>query len=397
MEDHQRHDDQPGSPAEQHRGDRQTGGQGLLRPAELDRDLVLVVEAGTSGHEGGQPQHRVHADDRTDADPDDRHPRHRRPHPHHDALGKRHVDHQADGDLVDVTGRLRPGDGLHTRHLAHQLTQDERRKQLQGDVDEHGGVHVHATVTATHQQQHQQRGREDTDEVRGGRTDDRAGDVAARDRCERHRGLHGRRHQAQEEDALVELVADGVLQRHQRQADQREDHEGERQDQQVEPPVRQTVEGLAGGQTGTVEEEQQRDGDLHDPVHDIGEPVAGGENERHNDSQDDEHDQQIGSVSQDAVNEVSHGETDYPWRWSDQSASARSPGTPPPGSEGTDEGYPPSHGRSVPALVPSSHNEETGNAHIRSPNRPGSGAVGRTMPAMSRSPSSSRRNSRCRK
>lgn len=64
-----------------------------------------------------------------------------------------------------------------------------------------------------------------------------AAGVPARDRRERNRRLDRRGHQAGEEQAQVEMLTDeGFDEWAHRDADDREDHEGECQDQQVQTP-----------------------------------------------------------------------------------------------------------------------------------------------------------------
>ena len=70
----------------------------------------------------------------------------------------------------------------------------------------------------------------------------------------------------EEEQALVERVGQEHRDEAARgQAEQREDHERAGQDGDVEPPVLQPVQRLAGGEPGAVEEEQNSDGNLRGP------------------------------------------------------------------------------------------------------------------------------------
>ena len=125
--------------------------------------------------------------------------------------------------------------------------------------------------------------------------------MATRDAGERDGRLHCRWHEGAEENAQVELVSDDCFQRHHRHADQWEDHERECHDQQVQPPVHQAFQGLLGRQARTVEEKQERNGDFGDGVGDIRRLAAHGHNDRRHDCDDDQDDEEVRPVINDAV------------------------------------------------------------------------------------------------
>src|SRR5699024_9777238 len=129
--------------------------------------------------------------------------------------------------------------------------------------------------------------------VRGAGRNDRAGVVALRDRRERHRGLHGGGHQRHEEDAQVHVLTDQPPERTQGHADDREHQERERQDEQMQPPVQETLHRLLRRQAGAVEEEEERDGDVRRGGEPLREVAAGGQNDRHHHRRDAEKDERV--------------------------------------------------------------------------------------------------------
>ncbi|MNN04105.1 hypothetical protein D3C81_1168220 [compost metagenome] len=117
------------------------------------------------------------------------------------------------------------------------------------------------------QQGHQQRREENPEQAGRRRAANRRRDVAPRQRSKGNRRLHRGGQRAQVEHAHVQVIADQRRQqRLERQAEQRKQHEGQAEHQQMQAPVPGTGDDRLAGQLGAMQEKQQRDGDVGQPA-----------------------------------------------------------------------------------------------------------------------------------
>jgi hypothetical protein len=139
--------------------------------------------------------------------------------------------------------------------------------QQQLDYDVADGAGLEAVPLRGQEQRRQQRRDHDADEVGGRGRAERGGNIAAGDRGEGDRRLHGGwQHGEEQQPRRDRSIDEGQVA--ETQAEQREQHEGHRQHREVQLPVAQAVPDRLTRQLGAVEEEQQHDSDLHHPADD---------------------------------------------------------------------------------------------------------------------------------
>ncbi|CAM2147795.1 hypothetical protein PT2222_10293 [Paraburkholderia tropica] len=268
MEQHQRqHDRAHGVRREDHLRHRHARREALLRAAENDGDLVRAREAQLFAREHRdaerqREQHRVHHHE-----PAERGERRVVPEPFVDGFRERAEHHQQDRALIDEFEHAAIALDPASDDGAQQLARDERHEQLQHDVPDRVPCRGAAGRLIGDDEAHQRGRDEDADQARRRRAAHGRRHVAARDRGERDRRLHGGGQRAEEQHAHIERGRDERReQRLEREAEHGEQHEGARQHDEVQTPVRGARDDRLARELGAVQEEQQADGDVGEPV-----------------------------------------------------------------------------------------------------------------------------------
>ena len=280
VEDHQRQnvdaDILGGEEQERH---RQAADLTLLRTAEQEHDAIGPIEPEHSAQADEDAEHEGQQDRGQGDDLEQIHRRNDRPQSLRDAGAECGIDDEQDRPLIDdghedaVLGQ--PGADVPVQ----QLTGDEGDDELADDLEDR--LRGHLDLRA--QQRGREQGREDhAEDIRYGRRTHGQGHIAAGDRRERDRGLHGRGQQTEEEEARRDDRADdGRRQKRDEQADRREEHEGADEHEELERPPPEAGERLSGGELRAVEEEEQTDRGDGQSVERLGGPIANGKQRRH--------------------------------------------------------------------------------------------------------------------
>ncbi|SDT82528.1 hypothetical protein SAMN05216371_7317 [Streptomyces sp. TLI_053] len=271
MVHHQRQHQQTRLGAEEDGGHRQPGSQALLRAAEHRRDTGGAVQAEQSCAEpgGGERGCQQEQQDRQQSEQCDR--RDGGPHALLDRAAERGVHDQQDRSPVDRGERPAVAAQECADPGAQQLPRHEGREQLAADPQE--------SVGREGRVRSQQPGREERRQQQArqagvGARADRGRDVPPGDGRQRHRGLDGGRHQAEEQHAGPQRPGVGGRRRH-GEAEQGEQDEGAGQDEAVQPQVPQPGDGLPGGQPCPVEEEEQPHRELAGQLGPVRRPSGG--------------------------------------------------------------------------------------------------------------------------
>ena len=275
MVDHQRQNDgtdQIGR--KKRRGNGQPAGKAFGGPAVEQHRAIRVGHPRSlakgdhrpHAHGQKQPDHGEKQHQRGDGD--------RRPKARDCARAESRVDDQHDRPAVHDHGQQLVA--LHKP--AHQRTQhlpdDERQQDLHADFAD--GIQTDAAVALMQQQGHQHRRQNDPDEVGDGRRADRRRHIAARNRGEGDRGLHGRgQHRQKQQPHGHRRPEDRAAQRRQQQANQRKQHIGRAKGHPLQAPICDASLDRAWVQLGPIKKEQQRDGPEGHPAQAFGGDTCG--------------------------------------------------------------------------------------------------------------------------
>ncbi|EKS69013.1 Atu protein [Burkholderia sp. SJ98] len=296
VEKHERkHDRTDRVRRENHLRHRNAGRETLLRTAEDDRDLVGAREAEALGRERRDEQRRRQQQDIDREQPRERPERNRMPDAFVHGFAERDVHDEQNRALIDeLEHRAMPVDPL-ADGRPQQLPGNERHEQLQRDVADGVPRRAGRRAVIAHDDPDERRRDENAEQARRGRAAHGGRHVALCHRRERNRRLHRGRQRAQKQDAGVERRRHERRQhRFEREPEQWKEREGAEQHDEMQPPVRRAGDDRLAGKLRAMQEEQEADGDIGDPVECDRRAAAAGQKARDDDGADERQREVVG-------------------------------------------------------------------------------------------------------